>query len=835
MVKSKEVAEMSPLQTAIKAEQLSLLFKAMASSSFAATINAAILTFMLWDVIRHDYLIGWLTVLLLATFGRLLLSHFYQRDQAKVENSHRWGSYFSAGTILAGICWGSASLLLFASQSVVHQVFLAFVVGGMGAGAITSLSPQKLPILTFLSLTVLPLSLRFVIEATPMAYAMGFMLFLFWIILVISSLRIHHNFTQNISLRLESQRQRDELEKSENRFRELFENNRCVELIIDPDDGAIIAANRAAEAFYGYSLDQLLTMTISDINMLSHAEVAAEMQQAKSEGRNHFIFQHRLASGEERDVEVYSGPLHWNGKKVLYSIIHDITARVKAEDQLRKLSQAIEQAGESIVITDREGIIEYVNPAFSLITGHAAEDVMGESPRLLKSGRQSLAFYEELWQTILSGEVWKRTLIERRKDGSLYPASMSIAPIFNEEHEITHFVGIQQDMSDHQELENKFRQAQKMEAIGTLVGGIAHDFNNMLGGMTGNLYLAKKRMGDFPDVVHRLEVVESLSYRASDMIKQLLMFARKGVLEMRPFGLTSFIKEVSKINEVSIPENITFKTHFCQEELVVNGDATQLHQALINLLNNARDAVAKVAEPQVSLSLDEFEADAAFKHLYPSMSGTLFARLTVSDNGCGINKEEQEHIFEPFYTSKEVGTGTGLGLAMVYGAIESHGGIVDVESSPGEGSSFYIYLPLLEEKQSVTSPEDSDAIISGRGETILVVDDNADIRKSTKEVLESIGYKVLEASDGLEAVEIFAASHRSIACVLMDVVMPRLGGVKAVERMCTIDPDVNVIFTTGYDKEDALKGEMPSADYLILSKPCHIEMLSRVIREQLDG
>ncbi|NWF39353.1 PAS domain S-box protein [Mariprofundus sp. NF] len=826
---------MSHLQAAIKAEQVSLLFKAMASSSIATTINASILTLMLWDVIRHDYLIAWLAVLLFITLGRLLHSHYFQRDQAKVQNSQRWEISFLAGTTLAALSWGCASLLLFADQSVVHQVFLAFVVGGMCAGAITSLSPQKLPILIYLSLSLLPLSLRFVMEATPMAYAMGFMLFLFWIILVISSLRIHHQITQNISLRLESQHQKDELEKSEGRFRELFENNKCVELVIDPDTGAIIAANRAAELFYGYSQDQLMSMSISAINSLSSEEIAVEMQHAKSEGRSHFIFKHRLASGEVKDVEVYSGPLHWNGEQVLYSIIHDITARIKAEDQLRKLSQAIEQAGESIIITDREGIIEYVNPAFSIITGHTAEEVMGESPRLLKSGRQSSEFYDELWQTILSGEVWKRSLIERRKDGSLYPASMSIAPIFNEAHEITHFVGIQQDMSDHEELENKFRQAQKMEAIGTLVGGIAHDFNNMLGGMTGNLYLAKKRMVDFPDVVHRLEVVESLSYRASDMIKQLLMFARKGVLEMRPFGLTSFIKEVSKINEVSIPENISFKTRFCLEELVVNGDATQLHQALINLLNNARDAVASVAEPQVSLSLDEFEADAEFSHLHPSMSGTRFARLTVSDNGCGISKEQQEHIFEPFYTSKEVGTGTGLGLAMVYGAIESHGGIVEVESTPGEGSSFYIYLPLLEEKQSVISPEDCDAIISGQGETILVVDDNADIRMSTKEVLESIGYNVLEASDGLEAVEIFSTSHRVISCVLMDVVMPRLGGVKAVERMCGIDPDVKVIFTTGYDKEDALKGEMPSSDYLILSKPCHIEMLSRVIREQLDA
>ena len=835
MVKKGDSAAMSVSQKVITTEQLSLLYGSGLSSAIATFINSSILVAMLWDVVAHNDLIAWFSVLLLITLGRLGNGYFFQRDQSAADHIQKWAFNFSTLSALAGLTWGASSLLLFVETSVTHQVFLAFVVGGMAAGAISALSPQKLPIFTFLGLTLLPLSGRFLIEATPMAYAMGGMLLLFFVMLVISALRIHLNILQNITLRLESQRQKSELEESESRFRALFEKNRCVELIIDPDDGAIVAANNAAELFYGYTQAQLLSRSITDINTLSDAEIQVEMQLAKSEGRNHFLFKHRLASGEERDVEVYSGPLHWNGKQVLYSIIHDVTARSLAEEKLRIMSQAIEQAGESIIITDRQGVIEYVNPAFTVITGHAAEDAIGQTPRLLKSGRQSSSFYEELWQTILSGEIWKRSLIERRKDGSLYPASMSVAPIMNDDDEITHFVGIQQDMSDHQELENKFRQAQKMEAIGTLVGGIAHDFNNMLGGMTGNLYLAKKRMDGFPDVVHRLEVVESLSYRASDMIKQLLMFARKGVLEMRPFGLTSFIKEASKINEVSIPENITFTTNFCQNELVVNGDATQLHQALINLLNNARDAVSSVAEPQVTLALDEYEADAEFIRLHPSIKGTSFARLTVSDNGTGISQDEQEHIFEPFFTSKEVGVGTGLGLSMVYGAIESHGGIVEVDSTLGSGSSFYIYLPLLEEKKSLASDEQEGVIVSGSGETILVVDDNGDIRSSTTEVLESIGYKVLEAADGLEAVELFTTQYQDIACVLMDVVMPRLGGVKAVERMRSVDANMKVVFTTGYDKDDALKSEMPSSDFLILSKPCHIELLSKVIREQLDS
>jgi len=829
-----DVVSSEKLQRMISCEQIRLLYQAMGSSALATLINASILVAMLWDVIRHDYLMGWFMVLLLITSSRLAQSYRFKRQQDDIDHIRRWQRNFSAGTVLAGITWGASSLLLFSQDSMIHQVFLAFVVGGMCAGAVTSLSPQKLPIFSFLILGLLPLALRFFLQGETMAYAMGTMLLLFLLILLISAYRIHHNILQNITLRFESQRQKEELLASENRFRELFENNRSVQLIIDPENGAIVAANKAAELFYGYPEGELLSLSINAINTRSDAMIKQEMEQAISEGRNTFIFKHKLASGEIRDVEVHSGPIHWNGKRLLYSIIHDITARIKAEDALRKLTQAIDQAGESIVITDKEGLIEYVNPAFEKITGYASAEVIGKSPRILKSGRQNSAFYEEMWQTILAGKVWKGSLVERRSDGTLYPAIMSIAPIMNDAREITHYVGIQQDMSEHETLENKFRQAQKMEAIGTLVGGIAHDFNNMLGGMTGNLYLAKKRVHDLPDVVKRLDVVESLSYRASDMIKQLLMFARKGILEMRPFGLTSFIKEASKLSEVSIPENITFTTNFCQTELVVNGDATQLHQAVINLLNNARDAVAGIEQPRVSLSLDEFEADDAFLQMHPEISGRIFARLSVSDNGCGMSKAIQEHIFEPFYTSKEVGVGTGLGLAMVYGAVESHGGLLEVVSEAGKGATFEIYLPLLEEKKTVVADAVEDVIASGQGELILIVDDNADIRQSTKEVLESIGYNVLEAADGLEAVTLYTEHRSEISLVLMDVVMPRLGGVKAAERISALDPEVKVIFATGYDKDDALKNEMPSNDYLIISKPCHIEQLSRVIREQLD-
>jgi len=509
-----------------------------------------------------------------------------------------------------------------------------------------------------------------------------------------------------------------------------------------------------------------------------------------------------------------------------------VMGREIRDAMLNKLSQAIDHAGSSMLITNCDGIIEYVNPAFTTLTGYSAKEAIGNTPRILKSGKQDASFYKSMWHTISSGLVWQGKVVDQKKDGSLFPAMLNIAPIKDSDGSITYFVGSHADLSELEDMEAQFRQAQKMEAVGTLVGGIAHDFNNMLAGMTGNLYLARLHVEDLPDVVQKLDHIEQLARRAADMIQQLLTFARKDRVSFKRMPFTQFIKETLKFLRPSVPENIAMHQDICCESLSIEGDGTQLHQVLMNLINNARDALEDVASPCITTRLEAFHADAAWTEHHAEVSPGLYAHLSVADNGCGISEQQVEHLFEPFFTTKDVGKGTGLGLAMVFGAIKTHHGFVDVESIEGKGSTFHVYLPLPEPKEVVAlSATDDGEVREGEGETILLADDEQHIIETGKEVLESLGYQVLTARNGQQAVELFKANADAIDLCLFDIVMPVMGGDQASHKIRQMNPEMKIIFATGYDKntQDHLEGEA------VLSKPFSVVEMSQVIRQQLDN
>jgi len=595
-------------------------------------------------------------------------------------------------------------------------------------------------------------------------------------------------------------------------------------------DGNIIDVNKAAINQFGYSLVEVRKTNIRDLHPASTMDTQRRaFAQVEEQGYVRFEIECLTKSGQSFIGEVSANTFLLRGKPCVQGIVRNIDERKRAEKTIHMLSSCIEQASEAIIITDTDGSIEYINPAFTELTGYQQDEAIGQNPRLLKSGEQGKRFYNEMWEKLTQGKAWQGRIVDRKKDGSFYPALLTISPIRDESGETTHYVGIQLNLMEHETLEKQFHQAQKMEAIGTLVGGIAHDFNNILAGMTGNLYLAKKRVRDLPEVTLKLNSVEELALRASAMIGQLLTFARKGQVSMQPMPLSPFIKETLKFLRTAVPENINIQQNICSKPVLILGDGTQLHQVLMNLVNNARDALEGRDSPSIAISLDLFQPDDAFieKHVYFKHGD--YAHLSVVDNGCGVPEAQVAHLFEPFFTTKEEGKGTGLGLAMVFGAVKSHQGFIEVDSSEGVGTHFDIYLPIHQAQADVVISNEEQEAVEGHGELILLVDDQEQIISTGKEVLESLGYRVITAINGKQAIATFESQQDEIKLVILDVIMPEMGGHDAAEQIRQISPNVNVIFSTGYDKntQQDLKHE------IVLSKPFSIVEMSHLIQNNL--
>jgi len=596
--------------------------------------------------------------------------------------------------------------------------------------------------------------------------------------------------------------------------------------------------NQGAVEQTGYSIDELLGMTAVQIKPNFDEESFRSMIDPLKRGAepfHKFEANHLRKNGDLVPIEItlqFVPSLDMTGGYFL-AITRDITERKKSEMMLRKLSQAVQQAGESIMITDIHGIIEYINPAFTEITGYLPEEVIGKDPSILKSDAQDSTLYKELWETIAAGGIWQGTLIDRKKDGSFYPAMTSISPIYDEEDKVTHYVALQRDMTEYQILEEKFQQAQKMETIGTLVGGIAHDFNNMLAGITGNVFLAKRKVDNVNLVIEKLNNVESLSNRAADMIRQMLIFARKDTVRMNTVAIVPFFTEALKLAQSGIPANINLTHKVSAQDLLINGDSTQLQQLIMNLLNNARDAVADVSGPTINFLLESFTANASFKKRHPEFKTENLIRLTISDNGCGIPHAKQGKIFDPFFTTKPVGEGTGLGLSMIFGVVQRHSGVIELESEEGKGTTFHIYLPLKEQEVEIISQKTTEAI-QGQGETILLVDDEEAMRSAVSEVLKSLGYKVLEAADGDEGLNLFNTNLNDIDLVITDIVMPKRGGGELSKAVRQLDRNIPIIFATGYDKDQVLGGDIHLENSFVITKPFAFNKLSQLIRTLIE-
>ena len=560
-------------------------------------------------------------------------------------------------------------------------------------------------------------------------------------------------------------------------------------------------------------------------------------------------FEHALQTGEPLDFEVRlmanNGLVKHcqvraktisddSGQPIRFiGTVMDITDRKRAEAEHLRLVTAIEQSAEAVMITNTSGNIEYVNPAFTRMTGYSREEVLGLNPRILKSEKQDPAFYQKLWATISKGEIWRGEVSNRKKDGSLFTEEMNIAPVRGELGEITHYIATKQDVTERRHLEEQFRQAQKMEAVGRLAGGIAHDFNNLLTIIIGYSEMAQEDLDPQGRTASYLAEILRAGNRAASLTRQLLAFSRQQVLAPRVLDLNALVDDVAKMLRRLLGEDIDLVIVPDSALGRVKADSGQIDQILMNLAVNARDAMpqgGKLTIETANVDLDEAYADS-----HVVVPPGCYVMLAMSDSGIGMDAETQSHIFEPFFTTKEKGKGTGLGLAMVYGTVKQSGGFIWVYSEPGGGTTFKIYLPRVEDADgSVQASAARGRPVTG-SETILLVEDEEGLRALAARILQDRGYTVLESTSPEDALQIGERHKGPIDLLLTDVVMPKMSGRMIAEHLALLRPDMKVLYMSGYTDDASVHHEVREEGTAFLQKPFTPSTLAQKVREVLDA
>ena len=519
-------------------------------------------------------------------------------------------------------------------------------------------------------------------------------------------------------------------------------------------------------------------------------------------------------------------------KEHFVAVFDVITQRKLTESSHERLAKAVEQAHETIVITDARGQILYTNPAFERITGYTADEVLGQNPSILKSGKHDAEFYQKMWDVLQRGETWGGHLINRRKDGALFDEEATISPVRDADGTVVNYVAVKRDVTQELKVEAQLRQMQKMESIGTLASGIAHDLNNALAPILMSLELLGEHVKDSAgrDLI---ETMRQSAQHGADLVKQVLSFARGVKGERVAFNLLTLWKDIEKIIHDTFPKNITFSLKADSNLWMVKGDPTQLHQVLMNLCVNARDAIPQGGS--LDILLENIVLDDVYASLNPSAKAGSYVVVQVADNGTGIVPEIRQKIFDPFFTTKEVGKGTGMGLSTVMSIVKSHEGFINLYSEERKGSTFRVYLPAVATLEATEETAVKQTKLPmGHGETILLVDDEERVLEVAEKTLVRFGYRVLTASNGAEALAIYAQYREEIAIVLTDMSMPVMDGPATILALKAMNPEVKIIGSSGLAANGNVAKAAGAGVRHFIPKPYTAETMLKTLAQALE-
>ncbi len=627
-----------------------------------------------------------------------------------------------------------------------------------------------------------------------------------------------------------------ELRASEERYRRLFESAKDGILILDAGTGRVVDANPFMTELTGYSRGQFLGKHLWEIGPFSDA-AASKVSFDELKALDYVRYDDlplKARDGREVAVEFVSNVYLVNGEKVIQCNVRDITARKQAKDTLRMRERAIEAVSQGIIITDSrtaDNPIVYTSPGFTAMTGYEGEEALGRNCRFLQGAGTDPGAVSMLREAIRAERACTVELLNFRKNGTQFWNNVAISPVKDEGGCVTHFVGVQTDVTARRLLESQFLQAQKMEAVGRLAGGVAHDFNNVLSVILSYAEMIRGQLE--PDEPLRADVDEigKAALRATDLTRQLLAFSRQQVLETKVLSLNQTLSGMEKLLRRLLGADIEVTLLPAVELGNVRADPGQIEQVIMNLAVNARDAMPDGGKLTIETANVDLDEDYAREH--HDVRAGQYVVVAVHDTGTGMDKETQARIFEPFFTTKEKGKGTGLGLATVFGIVKQSGGHIFIYSEPGTGTTFKIYLPMVGAPVVVPASTPTATEPEHGGGTILLVEDEEQLRGLARTVLRRKGYVVLDAPNGGEALLICEQHAGNIDLLLTDVVLPRMSGRQLAERLAPLRPAMRVLYMSGYTDDAILHHGIIDSRVAFLQKPFTPTSLTRRVAESL--
>jgi PAS domain S-box-containing protein len=864
MQKDSDAPKLSTSNHRLFADQVHKQYENTVFGTAATLINGIILVFILRTHVQHTNLLIWLGCAGMVSASRLMLHRFYRRSHTQYSNPEKWNAWFITTLLLSGVLWGSTAVFLFPSDSIAHQAFIAFVIGGMVAGAVGAFTAVIEAFFIFSIPALLPMCVRFFLLGSAMHLTMCAMVFLFLLIITLTATRMHKDMIHLLSLKYERSALiadlRQEVDQRKQAEENLRQQKEQVEEIVTQRTAQLQNANQRLQAILNYAplviwaIDQQGILTFSDgkglekIGFTPGSAVGRSVFELYADNGPIIDITKRVLAGEFvsdtirfRDVffEVRYQPVVGAGDRLIGAIgvAIDVTEQTAAEEALRKSEEKyrelVENISDVLYAIDRDGTITYISPVIESVLGYGADELIGKCFLDYVCRQDEVRLISDFTMALeVIGSPREYRFLH--KTGETKWCRVSSRPI-SEGGEKIGIQGVLVDITSSKRLEEQLQRAQKMEALGALAGGVAHDLNNILSGIVSYPELLLMDLPQESPLRRPLTTIKKSGENAAAIVQDLLTLARRGVAAVELLNLNQIVEECLDSPEIQslrrLHPNIDITTDLPSDLFNIYGSSIHILKSISNLIFNAVEAMPKGG--RIEIATGNRYADRVVSGFDTVKEGE-YVVLSVADSGVGIAESDKARIFEPFYSKKVKGrSGSGLGMAVVWGTVKDHNGYIDLQSEEGQGTRFELFFPATRDqlKKSEDPKEPSD--FTGNGEFILVVDDMPAQREIATGILDRLGYRSQSVGSGEEAIE-FLRQH-TVDLVILDMIMaPGIDGYETYRQIRSIRPAQKAVIASGYSETDRVRKTQDLGAGRYIKKPYTLAAIGSVIREELQ-